>query len=68
VNEQSPFWKPKFLSASFVQVISSIALFTGHIDQGSYIALATMTLATFTAASVVENKIVPPVPAMTDKA
>lgn len=64
---QSPFWKPKFIQTAFAQGVASIALFTGHIDQGGYITLTTMIIGMFTAASVTENKLVPPVPAPSDK-
>ena len=57
---QSPFWKPKFIQSAFVQVMSSIALFTGHIDSGGYITLSSLVLGMFTAGSVVENKLLKP--------
>lgn len=68
MNEQSPFWKPKFIQTCFAQVAATVALFTGHLDQGGYITVTTMIVGMFTAASVIENKIVPSVPAPQDKA
>lgn len=61
MNQQSPFWKPKFIQSAFAQAVASVALFSGHIDQGGFITLTTMIVGMFTTASVVENKIVPPV-------
>lgn len=58
-HPQSRYWKPKFKMTAFVQVMSTIALFSGHIDQGGYITVSTLALGMFTAGSVVENKIVP---------
>ena len=54
---QSAFWKPKFIQSAFVQAMSSIALFTGHMDAGGYITLSSLVLGMFTAGSVVENKL-----------
>jgi hypothetical protein len=54
---QSPFWKPKFLQTAFAQLVASVALFSGHIDQGGFITLTTMIVGMFTAASVTENKL-----------
>lgn len=58
--EQSPFWKPKFLQTAFAQLASTLALFTGHLDQGGFVTLTTLILAMFTTASVVENKLLKP--------
>lgn len=54
---QHPFWKPKFLQVSFAQIVSAVGLFTGHLDAGAYVAVTTLVLATFTAGSVTENKL-----------
>lgn len=54
---QSRWWRPKFLTTAFVQVSSCVALFTGHLDGGAYVAVSTLTLATFSAASVTENRL-----------
>jgi len=53
---QHPLWKPKFLQSAFAQVMSSVALFTGHIGGGEFVAVTTLVLATFSAASVIENQ------------
>jgi hypothetical protein len=58
--EQSKYWKPKFSMTAFVQIMSTVALFSGHIDQGGYITVSTLSLGMFTAGSVVENKFVQP--------
>lgn len=55
--EQSKYWKPKFHMTAFVQVMSTIALFSGYIDQGGYITISTLSLGMFTAGSVTENKL-----------
>lgn len=57
MNDQHRFWRPKFLVTAFVQVSSCVALFTGHLDGGAYVAVSTLSLATFTAGSVTENKL-----------
>lgn len=54
---QHPLWKPKFLVTAFVQLSSCLALFSGHLDGGAYVAVSTLTLATFTAGSVTENRL-----------
>lgn len=58
--DQSPFWKPKFIQTAFAQCVASVALFSGHIDQGGFITLTTMIVGMFTAASVTENKLLKP--------
>jgi hypothetical protein len=57
---QSPFWKPKFLQASFAQLSGTVALFTGHLDAGGWITLTTMIFGMYSAASVTENKLLSP--------
>lgn len=57
VNEQHPFWKPKFIQTAFVQVIGAVALFSGHLDQGGFVTLSTLIVGMFTAGSVIENKL-----------
>ncbi len=54
---QHPLWKPKFLITAFVQVSSCLALFAGYLDGGAYVSVSTLTLATFSAASVTENRL-----------
>jgi hypothetical protein len=34
-----------------------VALFTGHLDQGGFVTLSTLIIGMFSAASVVENKL-----------
>lgn len=58
--DQSPFWKPKFIQTAFAQLAGTMALFSGHIDQGGFITLTTMIVGMFTAASVTENKLLKP--------
>ena len=55
--EQHPFWKPKFLQTAFVQVSALFLCYTGHLDQGGYVTLSSLIVGMFTAASVVENKL-----------
>lgn len=57
MNDQSKWWRPKWTITAFVQVSSCVALFTGHLDGGAYVAVSTLTLATFSAASVTENRL-----------
>jgi len=53
--DQSPYWKPKFLHAAFAQVAATVALFTGHIDPGGWVAATGLTLGIYTAGNVTEN-------------
>lgn len=55
--DQAAWWRPKFIQTAFVQVIGSIALFTGHLDQGGYVTLSTLVIGMFTAGSVTENRL-----------
>jgi hypothetical protein len=50
-------WKPKFIQTAFVQVTSFYLMLTGHLDQGGYVTLSTLIVGMFTAASVIENKV-----------
>lgn len=60
---QSPFWKPKFLQATFAQVTATVALFSGHLDQGGYVTVTTLILGIYTTGNVTENiKLKPEVP------
>jgi hypothetical protein len=54
---QHPLWKPKFLMTAFVMVSGTVALFAHLIADGSWVTLMNLSLATFTAASVTENKL-----------
>jgi hypothetical protein len=58
--DQSSFWKPKFLQTAFAQLCASIALFTGHLDQGGWVTVTVLIVGQFSAASVIENKLVQP--------
>lgn len=55
MQDQHRFWRPKFLMALFVQVTSTIAMFSGHMDGGTWVASSTLTLSVFTAGNVTEN-------------
>lgn len=55
---QSPFWKPKFIQTAFAQLAATLALFTGHLDQGGWVTVTTLIIGMFSAASVIENKLV----------
>jgi hypothetical protein len=46
----------KFLQAAFVQISGCVALFTGKIDGGTYVALSTIALAIYGAANVMDKK------------
>lgn len=60
MDDQSLFWKPKFIQSAFVQLVSTAALFTGHLDQGGYVTLSSLVLGMFTAGSVIENRLLKP--------
>jgi hypothetical protein len=47
----------KFLQAAFVQVSGCVALFTGHVDGGTYVALSTLALGIYAAANVAAKKV-----------
>lgn len=47
----------KFLQAAFVQISSAAALFLGKIDGGTYVALSTLALSIYGAASVADKKL-----------
>jgi len=49
--------KTKFMQAAFVQVTGAVALFTGKIDGGTYVALSTLALAVHAAADVTDKKL-----------
>jgi hypothetical protein len=57
---QPEWWKPKFFQTAFAQVVGSVALFSGHLDQGGFVTLSTLIIGMFSAASVVENKWMKP--------
>lgn len=47
----------KFLQACFVQVSGAVALFIDKIDGGTYVALSTLALSIYGAASVMDKKL-----------
>jgi hypothetical protein len=49
--------KTKFMQAAFVQVTGAIALFSGKIDGGTYVALSSLALAIHAAADVTDKKL-----------
>lgn len=53
--------KTKFMQAAFVQVTGAIALFSGKIDGGTYVALSSLALAIHAAADVTDKKLNKPV-------
>lgn len=62
MSEQSAFWKPKFIQTAFAQLIASVALFSGHLDQGGWVTVTVLIVGQFTAGSVLENKFLKPPP------
>lgn len=46
----------KFLQSAFVQGTGAVALFMGHIDGGTYVALSTLALAIYGAADVADKR------------
>jgi len=49
----------KFISASFVQVVSAVALFVGKVDAGTWVAVSTLALSIYGATSVADKKLNP---------
>lgn len=47
----------KFYQSAFVQITGAIALFTGKIDGGTYVALSTLALAVHAAADVTDKRL-----------
>lgn len=47
----------KFLQATFVQISGCVALFTGKIDGGTYVALSTLALGIYAAANVAAKRV-----------
>jgi hypothetical protein len=60
--EQHSFWKPKFIQTAFAQLAATVALFTGHLDQGGWVTVTVLIVGQFTAGSVLENKFLKPAP------
>lgn len=47
----------KYQHAAFVQLVGAVALFTGHVDGGTFVALSTLCLAIYSAANVADKKM-----------
>lgn len=47
----------KFIHAMGVQVIASVALFTGHLDGPTWVAASTIALGIYAAADVVQKRL-----------
>ncbi len=47
----------KFLQSAFVQVTGAVALFTGKIDGGTYVALSTLALSIYGVAVVADKRL-----------
>lgn len=47
----------KFAHAIGVQVVASVALFTGHLDGSTWVAASTIALGIYAAADVMQKKI-----------
>lgn len=47
----------KFIQSFFVQLSGCVALFSGHIDGGTYVALSTLALSIYAAANVIDKKM-----------
>jgi hypothetical protein len=56
-NGSNPWLGRKFLQCVFVQVTGAIALFTLLIDGATYVALSSLALGIYSAASVAEQKV-----------
>jgi hypothetical protein len=51
-------WKStKFAQAVFVQITGAVALFTGKIDGGTYVALSTIALGIYATADVADKRL-----------
>jgi hypothetical protein len=49
----------KFILAMLVQGTASVALFTGRIDGGTYVAVSSLSLSIYGASSVADKKLNP---------
>lgn len=47
----------KFAHALLVQAIASVALFTGHLDGGAWVAASTLALGIYAVADVAQKRI-----------
>lgn len=51
-------WKStKFVHALGVQFVASVALFTGHIDGGTWVAASTLALGIYSISDVAQKRI-----------
>lgn len=50
----------KFVHALLVQVVASVALFTGHLDGGTWVAASTIALGIYSIADVAQKKVQQP--------
>lgn len=62
--EQSKWWKPKAIAAGFVMVSATVLVCAGVLTGGEWITAVLAALATFTAASVTENRLLKPPPSL----
>lgn len=51
------FLSRKFLQSAFVQLTGAIALFTGAIDGGTYVALSTLALSIYGVSVVADKRL-----------
>ena len=54
--ESTSYRSTKFLQSAFVQVTGAIALFTGKIDGGTYVALSSLALTIYAVTNVAQRK------------
>ena len=47
----------KFTLAAFAMLVSSLALFTGYIEEGSWIACCSLILGVYASANVAQRKV-----------
>ena len=57
MNDQHPLWKPKAIATGFVLITSVALCAAGKLGGGEWVAVVNLALATFSAASVAENKL-----------
>ena len=50
----------KFLHAILVQIIASVALFSGHLDGGTWVAASTLALGIYAVADVAQKRMQEP--------
>ena len=47
----------KFVHALLVQLVASVALFTGHLDGGTWVAASTISLGIYSISDVVQKRV-----------